>query len=152
MKELAMSQIKMVDFGKDHWSLLAYVETLCVDTPHNKGMGQIDKRRLNCNPKRHPAHAVNEAMGACWRDEYSTRLSGYFLENGKTNPKRMAVGNDDWDCLNDLESERLIQIMSEINGFVLLTDRGREMAGRIRAHKSKGGSFATFSMAETVSS
>lgn len=31
-------------FGKDHWSLLAYVETCCVDG--QDGIGTLDRRRL----------------------------------------------------------------------------------------------------------
>ncbi len=136
-----MRRVKMSEFGKDHWSLLAYVETLCVDGRGN-GVGEIDKRRLSCNPKRHPVHAVNEGM-CKWKDDYSSRLADGAAP---------VPGHDDWDCLDDLEAAKLLEIMSEVNGFVILSDRGREMAGRIRAHKSKGGSFANFSPAETVSS
>jgi hypothetical protein len=141
-KEGSMRRVQMSEFGNDHWSLLAYVETLCVDSRGN-GIGEIDKRRLSCNPKRHPVHAVNEASGVRWKDDYSTRLA----EGAKP-----VLGHDDWDCLDDLEAEGLIEIMSEANGFVVLSDRGRELASRIRAHKSKGGSFSTFRPSETVSS
>jgi hypothetical protein len=144
-----MHQVNVSDFGKDHWSLLAYVETLCVDSGEN-GVGEIDKRRLRCNPKRHPVHAVNEARTGGWKDDYSTRLSGYFLPNGKNDKSRMVYSHDDWDCLDDLEGAGMLEVMSEVNGFVILSDRGREMVARIRAHKSKGGVFATFNPAATI--
>lgn len=136
-----MRRVELLEFGRDHWSLLAYVETLCVDSRGN-GIGEMDKRRLRCNPKRHPVHAVNERF-CKWDSNYSTRLS----EDVKPVP-----GHDDWDCLDDLEAAGLIEVMSEVNGFVILSDRGREMASRIRAHKSRGGAFSTFRPSETVSS
>jgi hypothetical protein len=150
-KEEIMRRVKMAEFGKDHWSLLAYVETLCVESS-KKGVGEISKDRMRCNPKHHPLHAVNEVRGVHWIDDYSSRLAGYYPETGGTDKSKMVRGHDDWDCLDDLEAAKLIEVLSEANGFVILSDLGREMAGRIRAHKTKGGSFSNFSPAETVSS
>jgi hypothetical protein len=127
--------------------MLGYVETLCVDSIHG-GVGEIDKTRVRVNPKRHPLHAVKMyGERRTWKPEYGTRLSG-FWKNGDakaTDPKRQIKSHDDWDCLNDLEAAGLVNVISEANGFVALTDKGREVAGRLRAHKSKGGFFATFS-------
>lgn len=136
--------VPVSDFGKDHWSLMAYIETLCVDSI-NKGIGTIDKRRVRANEKTHPLHAVNSGHGIGWESSYGTRLSCYCNEQGNTCPSRQLPDHDDWDCLNDLEAAGLIDVISEANGFVKLTDKGREVAGRLRAHKSKGGMFATFS-------
>ena len=143
--------IEMSDFGKDHWSLLAYVETLCVDSHVGKGVGTIDKRRIRCNQKRHPMHAVNANFGVTgWNADYGTRLSGFFLEGEKRDLGRRLIEHDDWDCLDDLERTGLIEILSEANGFVRLTDKGIAVAGRIREWKAKGGHFATFQHSEPV--
>lgn len=136
------------DFGKDHWSLMAYVETLCVDSSKG-GVGEIDKRRIRCNPRRHPLHAVNRNFGVTgWKGEYGTRLAGFWTNAGLTNLKRQMKSHDDWDCLDDLEAAGLIEILSEANGYVKLTDKGLTVGGLIRAWKAKGGMFATFQYSE----
>ncbi len=143
-----MKDLQVSDFGKDHWSLLAYIETLCVDS-RVKGVGEIDKRRLRCNEKRHPVHAVNmNIANVRWKGDYGTRLSGFFRDSGTTNKKRQIRSHDDWDCLEDFERLGLIEIMSEVNGFVRLTDKGLSLALRVREWKAKGGHFGTFKYAE----
>ena len=142
-------KLTVADFGKDHWSLLAYVETLCVDSHSGTGIGEIDKRRIRCNPKRHPMHAVNANFGVGgWNAEYGTRLSGFFLEGDKRDLGRRLIEHDDWDCLNDLEDAGLLEVMSEANGFVMLTEKGMKVAARVREWKAKGGHFATFTYSE----
>ena len=153
-----MRTVPIQEWGRDHWSLLAYIETLCVESI-NGGVGEIDKRRIRCNPKRHPLHAVMlYGDPRTWKPDYGTRLSGFWKTgeehrgglgegNGKTtDPKRQIKSHDDWDCQNDMEAAGLVTVISEANGFVALTDKGREMAARLRAHKSKGGFFATFAI------
>lgn len=139
----------MKDFGKDHWSLLAYIETLLVDSVH-RGVGVIDKRRVRSNEKTHPMHAVNANLSSAirWKPEYGTRLSGFWIDGERTDPKRQLSDHDDWDCLNDLESAGLLEVLSEANGFVRLTDKGLTVAGLLRAWKAKGGVFSTFSYTE----
>lgn len=116
-------------FGKDHWFLLAYIETCCVETE------PLDKRRLRCNEKRHPLHNVNYCK---WDKTYGTRL-----KNLKTLPN-----HDDWDCLCDLENAELIETISEISGFVKLTKSGSFVVNQIRNHKINGGSFSNFQIKE----
>jgi hypothetical protein len=127
-------------FGKDHWSLLAYVETRVVD---HKGV--LDIRHLSCNPK---THAMYSHSGG-WSDEYSTRLK-----------KGVAKGNDDYDCLDDLQHAGYITwkpgkkmkvnigaMMGKIEvkvPTVKMTKLGSEVNGRLRAHKAAGNNFATF--------
>ena len=38
-------------FGKDHWSTFAYIETRCVDRK-----GRLEKRNMRCDVDRHPGH------------------------------------------------------------------------------------------------
>lgn len=142
-------KIKVTDFGKDHFSLLAYIETLCVDSSRG-GIGELDKRRIRCNPRRHPLHSVANQFGGPhgWKKEWGTRLSGFFLKGDKRDEKRRLGSHDDWDCMDDLEKAGLIEIISEANGYVKLTDKGIVVAGRLREWKAKGGVFATFSYTE----
>jgi len=142
-----MKTVPIEDFGKDHWSLLAYVETLCVDS-HKDGVGEIDKRRIRTNGKTHPLHAVNRHIVGDWSPEYGTRLAGYWDSMGKVVPERQIWPHDDWDCLNDLEAAGLIEVMSEANGFVLMTEKGLKVAAALRAYKTKGGMFSGFRWAD----
>lgn len=147
-----MNKIKLStkDFGKDHWSLLAYVETLCVDSG-NKGIGLINKSRVRANEKTHRLNAVNFSICGPWNPEWGTRLSGYFLDNNEVDLKRRLDDHDDWDCLNDLEDAGLVDVISEATGAVKLTDKGIAVSGRLREWKAKGGMFATFKYEEPQS-
>jgi hypothetical protein len=136
--------VPITDWGKDHFSLLGYVECRCVD---NKG--ELDRRHLRCNIGTHPilAGSVYRDPGLMkWNPEYGTRLKGYFLKNGKTDPSKRLGSHDDWDCFDDLETAGLIEIISVVNGFVRMTPFGTEVATKLRKHKAKGGMFATFSI------
>lgn len=132
-------------FGKDHWSMLAYVETLCVDA--TGGLGVIDGRRVRCNPDRHPNQL---ASPGAWQDRYSTRLAGFFDFDDRNNPQKateaglMILGHDDWDCLEDLEAAGYVDVISLTSGGVKMTEEGSRVSGLIRAHKAAGGHFAGF--------
>lgn len=136
-------QFRMCDFGRDHWSLLAYIETCCVDSAHG-GIGTIDKRRVRCNEERHPLSAINASMGVKWQPSYGTRLAGYFLEGDQRDPSRQIPDHDDWDCMDDLEAAGLIEVISEAIGSVRLTDHGIQVSGLLRAWKARGGHYYQF--------
>jgi len=126
---MKMETIEMERWGKDHWSLLAYVECRVVDNN-----GALDPRNLSSCP-RYPF-----ANGSMWKDEYSTRLKGHTQEK-----PNQVKGNCDWDCLNDLDAEGLIEIVSLINGVVILKPKGLEFTNAVRNHKATGGAFGNFS-------
>ena len=147
-------------WGRDHWSTLAYVETVCVD---NKG--RISLARMRCSAKRHPA--LLSAVGDNTGREYPT-----FLKEGEL------TDHDDWDCLLDMESIGYVKIhggsvgilvdvepgkrgplairapRKPLNFFnrseiryppkVRITDKGAEMCATLRRHKSQGGNFKDF--------
>lgn len=105
-------------------------------------------RDLRANEHTHPMVAVN-FTAAPWKDAYSTRLHGYAFDRSADVVAQAAEGNlllghDDWDCLEDAESAGLLRIVSHVNGFVQLTDEGLAVAGALREHKARGGTFATF--------
>ena len=122
--------LKLADFGKDHWSLLGYIEYRCING--NKGIGTLDIKTMSSKNREG------------WQDSYGTRLSGFFLPNKQTNEERRLKNHDDMDCLEDLENLELIEIISLVNLFIKLTDKGIKILAQLGAHKSKGGYFSNF--------
>lgn len=106
-------------FGKDHWSLLAYVECCAVD---NKGV--LDNRRMRCDIDRHPGLA-HSGSGK----KYPTILVG-----GAELPN-----HDDWDCLDDLGDARFVGVGGTgIAPVVRFTDLGYKVAAALRQHMAQG--------------
>lgn len=119
--------------------MLGYVEAICVDGRKVEGLGsvgEIDRRRVRCNPERHPLLLPPDPFGSGphWKDAYCTRLN-----------EGTVADHDDWDCLDDLEAAGLVEIMSLVNGYVTMTDEGTRVAAALRKHKSAGGRFGDFS-------
>jgi hypothetical protein len=121
--------VEVAQFGKDHWSLLAYVEDTCVNG--KDGFGTLAKSR----------HAANKGPLGGWRESWGTRLHGFFAER---KPDLQLGFHDDWDCLKDLEAAGFIEVISEANGFVKMTDAGNATCAALRTFKSQGGQFANF--------
>lgn len=120
--------IQLEKFGRDHWSLFAYIETRCVDYG-----GELNKLHMRCDQDRHPAH---RHAGCREGVKYPTRLKGDEVQD-----------HDDWDCANDLESAGLIQIGGTgLHPVFRLTKEGRRVAALLREHKANGGKFAAFSL------
>lgn len=130
--------IPIEQWGKDHWSTLAYIETCTVDNQVTAGVGVLDKRKMRCNPKTHPywAHLPD------WNPSNGTRLKGFISE--EETPDLLLPSHDDWDCVEDMEAEDLMMICSVVNYWISLTDQGRDIASQLREHKSKGGNFSNF--------
>ena len=142
-------EISVQMFGKDHWSLLAYIEHCCVNS--HDGVGTIDRRRMRCNASTHPMLTGPYSTDIPWKLSYSTRLAGFFDFADRGDPaKAIAAGlqlrdHDDWDCLEGLEAAGFIDVLSLVNGFVKMTPHGSGVAAKLRAHKTAGGHFAEFS-------
>lgn len=148
-----MSNVPVSKYGKDHWSMLAYVETCCVDG--RNGVGILNNTRVRCNGATHPLHDAN-SHSSSWKPEYSTRLFGFFdfPDRGDTAKAVAAglqvLGHDDWDCLNDLEAAGYIEVISESNGHVRMTKEGSRVNGLLREHKAGGGMYANFVLNKTL--
>lgn len=132
--------VKMENWGKDHWSTFAYVETLCVGG--TGGVGIPDKNKLRCDPTRHPGliGPINNSMG--------------IYDRGTTYPTRLKDGeldkHDDWDCIEDMEEYGLIKTMGTgINPAYLLTKIGSILSHELRVHKANGGNFSNFTPTTT---
>ncbi len=126
-----MKCIPVEQFGKDHWSMLVYMESCCVDL-----QGVLDKRRMRCNKRTHPMMSVN---GFGWKKEYGTVLKSSMSES------RMLYSHDDWDCLDDLIVVGFVELIGTMtNPVVKLTERGYQAANALRKHKAEGGRYASF--------
>lgn len=122
--------VPMKSWAKDHWSTLAYLETIVVD---NRGVPSRDTMR--CDPDRHPGLVGPRIAMMSYRKKYPTRL-----KDGK-----QRRDHDDWDCVDDMEAAGLIEIHGTgIHPVVKLTREGEKMAAKLRAHKGSGGHFVTF--------
>ena len=139
-----MDRIGIEAFGKDHWALLGYVETLCVDGA--LGVGTLDNRRVRCNPARHPLKVGPYSPGG-WSPRSGTRLQGFA---DRCDPQLQLGEHDDWDCLDDLEAAGLVSTVNLANGWIKMTAAGIGRAAQIRAHKAGGGNFASFSVRDAI--
>lgn len=130
--------IPLERWGKDHWSTFAYAETRIVDYD-----GFLDCR-----------HMRGHLPG--W-DKYATRLN----DGGETVE---LFGHNDYDCISDAFDAGLLVPSDEsestrewrrrskmdLSYRVQLTDLGRVVAGKLRAHKGSGGVFHTFDPGPTA--
>lgn len=134
------SLIPISEWGHDHWSTLAYLETLCVD----RG-GEVNNDRMRTNPRRH-----RKLLGETFvRLGVQSKMCPTILGGG-----REVAGHDDWDCLEDLAAAGLVEWEQEdarpwesFGGgrvTVRLTENGFAWAAALRAHKAGGGTFSTF--------
>ena len=82
------------EVGRDHWSLLLYLETRAVD--HR---GVPDFRNMRCCKHRHPlyGHALGALLG--WDAKCATLMP----DGSQPDPE-----HDDWDCVEDLIALQLI--------------------------------------------
>lgn len=133
-------------FGKDHFSTLAYAETVMVDCggfqvgadPHMRaGRRHFRVMMEECRkPKR--VKAGNLASNCVVMDrKYSTALKDGTVVDG----------HDDFHCLQDLAAAGYFETPADEMqpGVVLkLSDRGREVVSALRNHKTSGGTFASF--------
>ena len=137
MDKKQIKNIAIKDFGKDHWSLLAYCEYRSVN--HNN---KLDISHLNC---KHPAIATTPLGQNMWKPEYGTRLNGYFLKDGKKDETKHLLDHDDFDCLDDLEAAGLLKnVGTMIAPYAELTNKGFKIMTLLNKHKQEGGYFGNF--------
>ena len=127
-------------WGKDHWSTFAYVETRIVDYK-----GEIDNNHLRVDFRRHPAFAVRRARfggDGSNGDQYPTLLRP--REDGE---KGLATlpGHDDVDCILDAVTAGLLEEHGTgLYPIFRMTKLGSLVAGELRLHKGRGGNFCEF--------
>lgn len=136
--------VSMSRWGKDHWSTLAYIETVMVNCEGFQ-VGSDPRMKANrrnfrvlaqeCpNPRRATRSAPSLAM--VMRPEHATRL-----RDGTVMPN-----HDDWECLQDFAAEGLFAGAAQVEPKKTLqfSARGLALAADLRAYKAQGGQFANF--------
>ncbi len=115
-------------WGKDHWSLLAYLECRAVD--HR---GHVDMRPMRVNSvKRGFTNGASER----WKPEYGTRLKDGSIPN---------PDHDDIDVFQELEAAGLVQNpATDLNPCVQITPVGFEVVHLIRQAGAAGGRYKDF--------
>lgn len=132
-----LPHVPRAQWGKDHWSLIAYLETCAVD----RG-GQIQLIKLRTNVRRADRLKQEEmSVGSFgWRPSYGTQLRGFQSEE-KT-PELILGEHCDCACLLDFEREGLLEIedWNELRIGQELID----LAHQLRRWKAEGGTYSTF--------
>lgn len=132
--------IPMEKWGKDHWSMLAYIEAREVDY---KGVLNGDHMRCNSRLHRTLVGRVSVARKIIFTHEYPTILKGGEVQHN----------HDDWSCIEDMAHIGLVTaetaktrdlIFGSHEARVKLTQRGRVLANQLREHKANGGNFSNF--------
>ena len=125
-----MTHFAIVDWGQDHWSTLAYIETVLCDEGKF-----VQKANPRMRTHRRNARLLGRLDLASGLPFPGTRLHG-----GK-----VAEGHDDWDCVVDMVEADVLRVHSdEVVCFCVLTDLGDRIVAELRKHKRSGGSFSTF--------
>lgn len=137
--------IPMGFWGKDHWSTLAYLESVMVDcagfqvgTDARMKTGRRNWRVMaeGCASPKRAGRATN-ALSMVMTEEQSTKLN---------NGQRVS-GHDDWSCVQDMAAEGLFaQAPDAIEPGVILafSPKGVEIANGLREFKRNKGQSAQF--------
>lgn len=136
--------IPMNKWSKDHWSTLAYLETVMVDAGGFQ-VGSDPRMRSNrrhfrvmhqeCPKPKRPTK--DWALGVVMDASHGT-----VLKDGSS-----VANHDDWMCVQDMAAEGLFT--TDVDGVqpgetLHLSARGLALAAALRAHKAAGGTFASF--------
>lgn len=119
-------------FGEDHWSALVYVESRCVD---HRGFLNLQSLRVNAT-RRPNCDTTQFGTPRGWQPEWGTRAKDGTIPDPQ---------HDDLDCLDDMERAGLLESVASLSPRYQLTDKGFYLAAMVRKHKTKGGTYATFS-------
>ncbi len=149
-------RLSIDDWGKDHWSTLAYIETRCVD---HKGV--LKNANMRTDAGRHPLFMARGFASPGDGSRYPTIYKGGELTD-----------HDDWDCLYDMVQAGLLTITlpkddalwdvpvgsrgpiqyrdrlqtKELKVKVKLTALGNQVAGELRAHLTKKRRYQEFKL------
>ena len=135
-----MKTVPLTLFGKDHFSLLAFIDYLCTD--YGGMVSDKHRRSFRTNLKRHPGYGYFPSDPPKWKNEHGTRLKGWF---DKKDPKLQIKSHDDWDIVDDFEKAGILENKgSGLNPLFVLTPMGQALAALLRKHKQEGKNFSDF--------
>lgn len=135
-------------WGKDHWSTLAYVDTVMTDCggfqlgydPRMRSTRRNLRVMLEqCKNPRRTGGRLPAARGP-GPTEAATRLQG----------GQEVTGHDDWSCLQDMAAVGLLDTHPdklEPGVTVRFSPKGSAWVSALRTYKQQGGQFAQFSSA-----
>ena len=140
-KELTIADVveKTESWGKDHWSLLAYFETRCVD---HRGVPDFDHMRINSKKRGFSKGNLKHAMGMGqdWDTAHGTKLKQGSVPDGN---------HDDYDVMEELEKLGFLNnVGSGINPVIKLTKLGKKVSHYIRLHKASDKNFNSFDLSK----
>jgi hypothetical protein len=142
--------VPLANFGKDHWSTLAYADTII---PDHRGFqvgfdGRMRQGRAHFRVmQRDCPHARRDRqVSAIVMDNRHSTV----LKDGTT-----VSGHDDWHCVQDLVAAGLmgvkrdgliVPLVEEVEPAVdlFLTPLGEKFITALKRHKADGGSFKTW--------
>ena len=120
-------RIRFQDWGRDHWSLLLYLESRYVNN-----RGTLELKHIQSNLNRHPAHTNLLPVTALPQDgsKYGIRLA-----DGSELP---GPQYDEWDCIDDIVHAGL----AEDIGFttaprIRMTPLGMRVVTLLRTHRAE---------------
>lgn len=118
-------------WGKDHWSLLAYCECRAVDHA-----GVLYLRHIRINDTKRGFSNGAYSFTNSWKPTHGTKLRDGSIPN---------PDHDDLDVLEELEAAGLVvNIATNLNPCVTITPTGFQVAHLIRLHGAAGGRYSTF--------
>jgi hypothetical protein len=133
--------IPMEFWGKGHWSILAYIEAVMVECAgFQVGFDpRMTQNRRNFRVMQEmcprPKRTSTPHGGVAMDDKWSTLL----------NNSQRVIGHDDWCCIQDIAAEGLLSATSfEPKDTLHLSEKGKDLAAKLRVHKQEGGMYATF--------
>ena len=135
--------IPMDRWGKDHWTTLLYLETVCVDRH-----GKIEPEKMRTSRRNwRLAGMVHGQANIMPKDKYPTRLKPVQAERAKYDRVDLIGGHDDWECMHDMADLGLLTFKVEdernsnypLQVTVQMTPLGREKVAETRERREATG-------------
>lgn len=131
-------------WSKDHWSVLAYVETVCVACGgfevglDGRMRTNTQNHRVMLKQKPYPLRPGQKIPSVIMDAKHGTHLNnGQIIED-----------HDDWACIQDLIPLGVFTVSVThallIGETLKLSKKGQALVADICRHKAQGGQFSTY--------
>lgn len=136
--------IPMDNWSDDHWRLLVLMADVHLATAEG-GIPVMDYDRMRINPSSHIVHCATcdaDQANRAW-NAYGGTMTRRPSSDVDTERRPGEVDwrisyHDDFDCVEELEAEGMLDILSTAKGEYKMTVRGLDMADRLRSHVATG--------------